>query len=96
MNYFAHALPFFHRPYFLAGAAVPDWLMVADRQVRLRTKQVLPFLDDPDEFQAAVAGGVLQHLQDDALFHNTRTFAETSLELTVLVRDALDADSTPG
>ena len=32
MNYFAHALPFFDRPYFVAGTAAPDWLAAADRQ----------------------------------------------------------------
>ena len=32
MNYFAHALPFLDRPYFVAGTAVPDWLTVADRR----------------------------------------------------------------
>ena len=40
-------------------------------------------LDDADPCVADVAGGVLQHLRDDARFHDTRAFAETSLELTV-------------
>jgi hypothetical protein len=31
----------------------------------------------------------MQHLLDDAAFHETRAFAETSLELTALARDAL-------
>ena len=42
---------------------------------------------------AAVAGGILQHLRDDARFHATRAFAETSLELTVRVRDALGGET---
>ncbi len=83
MNYFAHALPFLDRPYFVAGTAVPDWLAVADRQVRLRSKHAEAFLDDADPCVAEVAGGILQHLRDDAQFHATRAFAETSLELTV-------------
>jgi hypothetical protein len=39
-----------------------------------------------------VAGGVWQHLADDAKFHDTRAFAETMLEMTVLVRDALGGE----
>jgi hypothetical protein len=89
VNYFAHALPFLDRPYFVAGTAVPDWLAVADRKVRLRSKHVEAFLDDIDPCVADVAAGILQHLRDDAQFHATRAFAETSLELTVQVRDAL-------
>jgi len=89
MNYFAHALPLLDRPYFAAGAGVPDWLAVADRRVRLRIKHVEPFLADADPLAAAVAGGVRRHLDEDARFHNTRAFAELSWQLTVMVRDAL-------
>ena len=93
MNYFAHALPFLDRPYFVAGTAVPDWLTVADRKVRLRSKHVEAFRANPDPCVAAVAGGILQHLRDDAQFHATRAFAETSLELTARVRDALGGET---
>jgi hypothetical protein len=93
MNYFAHALPFLDRPYVLAGTSVPDWLTVADRPLRLRSRQVEPFRDDPDPCVAAVAGGMLQHFRDDAGFHSSRAFAETSLELTVRVRDALGGET---
>ena len=93
MNYFAHALPFLDRPYFVAGTAVPDWLTVADRQVRLRSKHAEAFVSDPDPCAAAVAGGVLQHLRDDGQFHGTRAFAETSLELTGRARDALGGET---
>jgi hypothetical protein len=89
MNYFAHALPYLDQPYFAAGTGVPDWLTVADRRVRLRIKHVEPFLADSDPVTAAVAGGVLQHLNEDAQFHKTRAFAELSWQLTVLVRDSL-------
>ncbi len=92
MNYFAHALPFLDRPYFAAGTGVPDWLTVVDRRVRLRSKHVQPFLEDTDEQIASVAGGVLQHISDDARFHNSRAFAETSLELTARARDALGGE----
>jgi len=93
MNYFAHALPFLDQPYFMAGTGVPDWLTVVDRRVRVRTKHVEPFLHDPDPHTAAVAGGIVQHLRDDARFHNTRAFLETCLELTARVRDALAAEA---
>jgi hypothetical protein len=89
MNYFAHALPLLDRPYFAAGAGVPDWLSVADRRVRLRMKHIEPFLADADPVASAVAGGVRRHLDEDARFHNTRAFAELSWQLTVIVRDAL-------
>jgi hypothetical protein len=90
MNYLAHALPFFDRPYFAAGTGVPDWLTVADRQVRLRRKQIEPFLADADPILSAVAGGVRQHLLDDARFHEARAFAELSWRLAALARDALE------
>jgi len=92
MNYFAHALPFLDQPYFLAGTGVPDWMTVADRPARLRSRHAELFQGDADPCVAAVAGGVLQHLRDDAHFHGTRAFAETSLELAVRVRDALAAE----
>jgi hypothetical protein len=93
VNYFAHALPFLDRPYFVAGTAVPDWLSVADRKVRLRSKHVEAFLADADPCTAEVAAGVLQHLRDDAQFHATRAFAETSLALAVRARDALGGET---
>lgn len=93
MNYFAHALPFLDRPCFVAGASVPDWLTVADRPLRLRPRHAEAFVDDADRCLAEVAAGVLQHLHDDARFHGTRAFAETSLELSVRVRDALGCES---
>ena len=92
VNYFAHALPFLDRPYFMAGTGVPDWLMVADRKVRLRTKHAETMVNDLDPCAAEVAAGVFQHLRDDARFHQTRAFAETSLELTVRIRDALGGE----
>lgn len=93
MNYFAHALPFLDNPYFAAGTGVPDWLTVVDRQVRVRNKHASPFTRDPDPHVAAVAGGLLQHLRDDLHFHETRAFAETSLELAANFRRVLDPES---
>jgi len=93
MNYFAHALPFLDDPYFAASTGIPDWLTVVDRQVRVRRKHAEPFLSDENREIVAVAGGILQHLSDDARFHETRAFVELSLELTVLARDHLGADA---
>jgi hypothetical protein len=95
MNYFAHALPFLDRPNRMAGAAVPDWLMVADRTLRLRSKHAERFIDDSDAIVAEVACGVLRHLDDDARFHATRAFAEISLAITVMSRKALGNESGP-
>jgi hypothetical protein len=89
VNYFAHALPFLDDAWFAAATGVPDMLMVVDRRVRLRSKHVLPFVDNPDAMTATVARGLLQHFRDDAVFHDTRAFAELSLELTVMSRDVM-------
>jgi hypothetical protein len=89
MNYLAHAIPFLDNPYFVAGTSVPDWMMVADRGVRMRAKNVEPWTRSPDAAAAAVAAGVLQHLRDDGRFHATRAFAETNLQLGAAVREVL-------
>jgi hypothetical protein len=93
MNYFAHALPFLDRPYFAAGAAVPDWLAVVDRPLRVRRKHAEPLAQSADPHVAAVAGGLLQHLRDDRRFHETRAFAECSLELAAVARRLLGDDA---
>lgn len=94
MNYFAHAVRFLDDPYFMAGTAVPDWLNVVDRSVRVRTKQALAVAAEADARQAAVARGIAQHLHDDAWFHATPAFSELCWKLTVLVRDALPGDDS--
>ena len=92
MNYFAHGRDFLDRPYFLAGVAIPDWLNVVDRRVRVRTKHVQPWAADHREAYRELAEGVAQHHRDDHWFHGTRAFAELSLRFAVLLRDALPAD----
>jgi hypothetical protein len=92
MNYFAHGLPFVDDPYFLAGTAVPDWLRVSDRGVRVRVAHAEPFVDDPDPRVARVAGGIVQHHRDDGRFHANRAFAELSLALGGLLRARLPTD----
>jgi hypothetical protein len=95
MNYLVHALPFLDDPYFAAATGVPDWLSVIDRRVRLRSKHVDPFLNHHDPILAAVAGGVAQHLFDDAQFHGTRAFFEVSTRLAELGRGTLGNDQGP-
>ncbi len=89
MNYFTHALPHLHDPVFLAGTALPDWLSVVNRKVRVRPKSLQPFFEHPDPFVAALATGAQRHLDDDAWFHTTRGFAEVTGELGNLFRDRL-------
>jgi hypothetical protein len=86
MNYFSHALPFLADPYFVAGTAVPDWLSVVDRRVRIKAKHAAPLAELAAGETAAVARGVLQHFRDDAQFHRTRAFAESTLELSASIR----------
>ncbi|NOX53906.1 MAG: hypothetical protein GXP27_05600 [Planctomycetes bacterium] len=92
MNYFAHGLRFLNEPHFLAGTAVPDWLAVVDRRVRLRPRKVAPFAETPRTVVGQVAAGVLQHARDDLWFHRTRGFAETTSLVTNLFRRQLNGD----
>jgi hypothetical protein len=92
VNYFAHGLRFLNRPHFLAGTAVPDWLSVADRGVRVRPKLVEPLLGGDVGPGSDVAAGILQHFHDDQWFHATRGFAEVSRWLTRLFRETLGYD----
>lgn len=92
MNYFAHGRHYTHDAYFLAGTAVPDWLSVVDRRVRVRLKTAEAFSDNGDARANSVARGIVRHLVDDDWFHRTQAFAELSWQLTVRVRDALPDD----
>ena len=88
MNYFAHAYPFLDDPYFAAGTAIPDWLTVVDRGVRVRPRHAREFFGDADPRVAALARGIVQHIDDDARFHGSRAFVQTALELAALAREA--------
>jgi hypothetical protein len=86
-------MPFLDEPYFAVGTGVPDWLTVVDRGVRVRLGDAEALAADADPPVAAVAGGIAQHLRDDARFHESRAFAELSLELTVRSRDVLGGET---
>jgi hypothetical protein len=92
MNYFAHGRNYIDRPYFLAGTAVPDWLSVVDRRMRVRRRHAEAYLAHEDARHAELAAGILQHLHDDLWFHQTRAFAELSLQFTRDIRDVLPDD----
>lgn len=92
MNYFCHALNHLDRPYFVAGTAIPDWLSVADRQVRFRPQHLVPHADASGTILAEIASGTLQHLQDDDWFHATRGFFEVTTEIASMFRSALGTD----
>lgn len=92
MNYFAHGYRYIDRPYFLVGTAVPDLLSVVDRRVRMRPQRAEAYLEIAQDYEADIAAGVIQHLNDDQLFHNTRAFIEVSGLLTRLFREQLDSD----
>jgi hypothetical protein len=94
VNYFAHGLPFLDQPYVLAGTAVPDWLSVVDRRMRVRSKSALPFCTHEDRRVADLARGIVRHHDDDRWFHQTRAFVELTLELTHLARTTLAGDPT--
>ncbi len=95
MNYFAHGIRFLDRPYFMAGTAVPDWLSVVDRRVRMRTKRIEPLLSQwpTGSPESDVAHGILQHLSDDDWFHTTIGFHKVTSEMTALFRETLPGDS---
>ncbi len=94
MNCFAHALPFLDKPYYAVGASLPDWLAAADRKCRVRRKRAVNWVDDDDPIVAEVAGGVVQHLQDDYWFHTSAVFRDFEMKFAVEIRDVYDGDKS--
>lgn len=92
MNYFAHGVRYIDRPWFAAGTAVPDWLSVVDRRVRVRSKLARPYANESGSPLAELASGILQHLADDDWFHRAPAFLRVSEELTRAFRAALPDD----
>lgn len=92
MNYFAHAIRFLDRPYFLAGLAVPDWLSVVDRRVRVRTRDIERHSESLAGADLEVAAGIRQHLADDQWFHGTAAFYDVTGQLGRLFREQFVAD----
>ena len=63
-----------------------------ERQVGSRSRQARLHVESPDPCVARVAAGIVRHCGDDAWFHETRAFAELSLELCQMLRRRLPAD----
>ncbi|MEI6539135.1 MAG: hypothetical protein WCO86_06360 [Planctomycetota bacterium] len=82
MNYLAHGFRFLNSPLMVAGTAVPDWLSVADRRVRMRSRRIHEHLDLLDADLRTIAEGILQHLDDDDLFHRSVRFVMLEAELS--------------
>lgn len=89
MNYLAHAYQYLHDPYFATGTAVPDWLSVVDRRVRLRPPIVLPYTEATDGAPGRLATGILRHLEDDRRFHGTEAFSEALTAVLNVIRPTL-------
>ncbi|MCA9057961.1 MAG: hypothetical protein KDA85_05660 [Planctomycetaceae bacterium] len=81
MNYLAHGFRFLDDPLFVAGTAVPDWLAVADRAVRVRSRRIQAGYDQLTLPGRSVADGIRQHLKDDDLFHRCPDFLYLEAEL---------------
>ena len=92
MNYLAHGRLYLDRPYFVAGTAIPDWLSVVDRRVRVRRRHAVSLRNSELLEHQELARGVIQHHDDDDQFHQNLAFVELSLQFAVILRDELPAD----
>lgn len=88
MNFLAHGYRWLDRPYFAVGTAVPDWAVVADRTLRIRSVRVTAWCHN-GEPASELAQGILQHYRDDACFHASETFVRLSAELTSRIQAVL-------
>ncbi len=91
MNYFSHAWHSLHQPnvdaYHIAGMAVPDWLSVASRRTKCRSKHVEPYLENEYKQLAQLAAGIKQHHTDDMWFHESEPFNRLSLEFAKRIKE---------
>lgn len=94
MNYLAHGYRFVDSPLYAAGTAVPDWLCVADRRVRVRSRRLRAEIPRLQGNEQLLALGMLQHLQDDDTFHRHAVFmmleAETAAGFRRQMPDRFD------
>ncbi len=93
MNFLSHALPYLDEPVVAAATAIPDWLSLVNRRLRVRARVASEHLQSDDLTLRRVAAGIVQHVEDDRWFHATRAFAETTLQLAVELRDRLPGDA---
>lgn len=79
--------------YALAGIATPDWMGVAAKRTKVRTRHAEPYLQAADPRLSQFAWGVAQHHADDHWFHESAAFARLSLDFARRLREAFaDAD----
>ncbi len=95
MNYFAHACRFLDDAPWVVGTAVPDWLMVCDRPVRVRPKHAAGPARAWPGAAGQLAQGILQHLEDDAHFHHSQAFVEVQLAVAKVLRPFLEPAGPP-
>lgn len=81
MNYLAHGYRFLDDPLLVAGTAVPDWLAVVDRRVRVRSRRLRAAGPEIEPENQSVIRGMLQHLSDDDLFHRSPVFLMLESEI---------------
>ncbi len=93
MNFLCHALPYLDQPLLAVSTGIPDWMSVVDRKVRARGKLAALHVNSHDPELAAVAAGILRHIQDDRWFHGTEAFVQTNFQLAVQLRDQLPGDT---
>ena len=93
VNSFSHAFRFLdQQPYFAIGCALPDWLGAVDRRCRIRRNGASRQLENSDSLVAQLAGGVIQHIDDDRWFHSLATFTELNLKFAIELRDLLEGE----
>lgn len=85
VNYLAHGRDLLDRPWALAGAALPDWLKIAERRARVVPTRLL-VADDAGGPAAEIAAGIRAHHDDDARFHACAAFTEATDLVTADVR----------
>ena len=91
MNYLAHGRESLDHPFLLAGTALPDWLRVLERRLKVSEDQVGRALESGEEDVVAMARGARRHHQDDRWFHRNAVFVELSARVTLLLRECVTA-----
>ena len=80
MNYLSHGYRFLSDPQFLAGTALPDWLSVVNRRVRVTSKRTRAAQENPpgeaDANFQRICEGIQQHHHDDDRFHRCELFMQ--------------------
>ena len=87
MNYLAHARDVLDRPWALAGAVLPDWIRIVAPRSRIRPWMVDGVAAAPGSPRAGIHEGLARHFADDAWFHASPAFRETTGRIAALIRE---------